>query len=162
MRAPFSQERLSLRADGKVVYRLRRPWPNEHGATHLILDPLDFLRRLAANPPLATRVSTLLPGMEGEEGDAESLRGKPLCASVEGFSLHAAQAVLAWDREALERLLRYGMRAPFSQERLRRGLDGKVVYQLRRPWPNEHGATHLILEPLDFLRRLAALISFPY
>ena len=26
----------------------RRPWPNANGATHLILDPLDFLRRLAA------------------------------------------------------------------------------------------------------------------
>jgi len=37
-----------------------------------------------------------------------------------------------------------------------------VVYRLRRPWPNPQGATHLILEPLDFLRRLAALVSFPY
>ena len=33
---------------------------------------------------------------------------------------------------------------------------------MRRPWPNERGATHLSLDPLDFLRRLAALISFPY
>jgi hypothetical protein len=33
---------------------------------------------------------------------------------------------------------------------------------LRRPWPNASGATHLILDPLDFLRRLAALVSFPY
>ncbi len=33
---------------------------------------------------------------------------------------------------------------------------------MRRPWPNEQWATHLLLEPLDFLRRLAALVSFPY
>jgi hypothetical protein len=33
---------------------------------------------------------------------------------------------------------------------------------LRRPWPDASGATHLILDPLDFLRRLAALVSFPY
>jgi len=65
-------------------------------------------------------------------------------------------------REALERLLRYGLRAPFSQERLSRRPDGKVVYRLRRPWPNPQGATALVLEPLDFLRRLAALVSFPY
>ncbi|MBU1702721.1 MAG: transposase [Candidatus Eisenbacteria bacterium] len=79
-----------------------------------------------------------------------------------GFSLHAAQSVPAWDREALERLLRYGLRAPFSQERLSRSPEGKVVYRLRRPWPNANGAMHLILDPLDFLRRLAALVSFPY
>jgi hypothetical protein len=81
---------------------------------------------------------------------------------VAGFSLHAAQCVPAHDREALERLCRYGLRAPFSQERLSRRPDGKVVYRLRRPWPNASGATHLVLEPLDFLRRLAALVSFPY
>jgi hypothetical protein len=81
---------------------------------------------------------------------------------VAGFSLHAAQWVPAHDREALERLLRYGLRAPFAQERLSRRPDGRVIYRLRRPWPNPQGATHLILEPHDFLRRLAALVSFPY
>jgi hypothetical protein len=40
--------------------------------------------------------------------------------------------------------------------------DGKVVYRPRRPWPNAQGSTYLILKPLDFLRRLAALISYPY
>lgn len=69
---------------------------------------------------------------------------------------NAAQAVAAEDREALERLLRYGLCAPFSQERLGVREDGKVVYRLRRPWPNGGGATHLLLDPLDFLRRLAA------
>jgi hypothetical protein len=109
------------------------------------------------NPPLGRLDTPSLPGIE-----PASLQSKSLCASVEGFSLHAAQSVSAHDREALERLLRYGLRAPFSQERLSRDTDGKVVYRLRRPWPNAQGATHLILEPLDFLRRLAALVSFPY
>jgi hypothetical protein len=72
------------------------------------------------------------------------------------------KSVPAHDREALERLLRYGLRAPFAQERLSLRPDGKVVYELRRPWPHAQGATHLVLEPLDFLRRLAALITFPH
>ena len=119
------------------------------------------------NAPAGTRDIPLLPGLdeasaEGSGGREEAgLRGKPLCASVAGFSLHAAQVVPAPDREALERLCRYGLRAPFSQERLSRRPDGRVVYRLRRPWPNASGATHLILDPLDFLRRLAALVSFP-
>ena len=114
------------------------------------------------NAPPGTRDIPLLPGMEASGGEEDGLRGKPLCASVAGFSLHAAQFVQAHDREALERLLRYGLRAPFSQERLSRQPDGKVVYRLRRPWPHAQGATHLVLDPLDFLRRLAALVSFPY
>jgi hypothetical protein len=119
------------------------------------------------NAPPGTRDIPLLPGVdeasaEGSGGrEEDGLRGKPLCASVAGFSLHAAQWVAVQDREALERLCRYGLRAPFSQERLSRRPDGQVVYRLRRPWPNASGATHLILDPLDFLRRLAALVSFP-
>jgi hypothetical protein len=113
------------------------------------------------NAPPGLRDIPVLPGMETDR-EEDGLRGKPLCASVAGFSLHAAQFVPAQDREALERLLRYGLRAPFSQERLSRRPDGKVVYRLRRPWPTEDGVTHLVLEPLDFLRRLAALVSFPY
>ncbi len=109
------------------------------------------------DPPVGKRDTPLLPGM-----DSAGSNGKPLCSSVEGFSLHAAQSVAAEDREGLERLLRYGLRAPFSQERLSLQSDGKVVYRLRRPWPNAQGATHLLLDPLDFLRRLAALVSFPY
>ncbi|MBD3335435.1 MAG: hypothetical protein GF355_07950, partial [Candidatus Eisenbacteria bacterium] len=114
-------------------------------------------------PPLESCLNPRLAGLEEEEEDpAEGLAGKPLCASAGGFSLHAARSVAADDREALEQLLRYGLRAPFSQERLSRGPEGKVVYRLRRPWPNPRGATHLTLDPLDFLRRLAALVSYPY
>jgi hypothetical protein len=114
------------------------------------------------NPPPGTRDLPCLPGMEGAASEEDGLRGKPLCAAVAGFSLHAAQLVPASDRQALERLLRYGLRAPFSPKRLSRRPDGKVVYQLRRPWPNPQGMTHLLRDPLDFLRRLAALVSFPY
>jgi hypothetical protein len=113
------------------------------------------------NPPPGTRDLPRLPGMDAGGGEEDALRGKPLCSTVAGFSLHAAQCVPAFDREALERLVRYGLRAPFSQERLSRRPDGKVVYRLRRPWPHASGHTHLVLEPHDFLRRLAALVSFP-
>jgi hypothetical protein len=85
------------------------------------------------DPPVATRASGLLPGMEGEEGASAGRSGNPLCASFEGFSLHAAQARWSAGPEALERLLRYGLRAPFAQERLSLREDGKVIYRLRRP-----------------------------
>jgi len=81
---------------------------------------------------------------------------------VAGFSLHAARTVDEDDREGLERLCRYGLRSPFSQERLSLLPDGRVVYRLARPWPTPTGRTELVLDPVDFLRRLAALIPAPY
>jgi hypothetical protein len=86
----------------------------------------------------------------------------PLCARVAGFTLHAAQSVGAGDRAGLERLCRYGLRSPFSQERLSVREDGCVVYELRRAWPRPGGVTSLVLEPHAFLRRLAALTPSPY
>ena len=40
--------------------------------------------------------------------------------------------------------------------------DGRVVYHLRRPWPNASGAHCLVLQPTEFLRRLTALVPAPY
>ncbi len=84
---------------------------------------------------------------------------KPLCASVEGFSLHAASAVADDDRAGLERLCRYGLRAPFAQSRLSLRPDGQVAYDLARPWGN---TSTLVMEPVAFLKRLAALVPSPY
>ena len=87
---------------------------------------------------------------------------KPLCARVDGFSLHAARDVPPWDRGALEALCRYGLRAPVSLDRISIDPDGKVRCRLLRPWPSPTGRTAIVLDPVAFLRRLAALIPPPY
>jgi Putative transposase len=83
------------------------------------------------------------------------------CAEVEGFSLHAGVAVAAEDRVGLERLCRYGLRPSFALERLSLLDDGRVRYRLKRPWPRPGGVTELVLDPVDFLARLTALIPAP-
>ena len=118
----------------------------------------------ALQQALAVAVRAPVPptqlGLAGQEDPPPP--AKPLCARVAGFSLHAAQSVAAEDRRALERLCRYGLRPAFAQDRLSVREDGRVLYHLRRPWPHSQGPTCLVLEPLDFLRRLAALIPAPY
>ncbi len=84
---------------------------------------------------------------------------KPLCAASDGFSLEAGVRIRKGDREGLERLCRYVARPPISQERLELLPDGRVRYGLRRPRPD--GSTHLILSPLEFLEKLAALVPPP-
>lgn len=85
---------------------------------------------------------------------------KPLTARLDGFSLHAARVVAADRRSELERLCRYGLRAPFSVERFSRLDDGRVRYEL--PKTTADGRTELRLEPVALLRRLAALLPRPF
>jgi Putative transposase len=55
--------------------------------------------------------------------------------------------------------LHYGARPAFASERLTITDRGKVAHRLKRPWPD--GRTHLVLDPVAFLRRLAGIIPPP-
>ncbi len=48
-RPPIASERLSLTPDGRVLYRLRKPFRD--GTGHFVFDPLTFLERIAALVP---------------------------------------------------------------------------------------------------------------
>jgi hypothetical protein len=103
-----------------------------------------------------------VPLMGEHVGGESSQRKKPLCGRQEGFTLHAARVVRANDREGLERLARYGLRAPFALDRFSVDQDGSVRYRLPRPWPTPTGRTELQFEPQALLRRLSALMPGPY
>lgn len=90
----------------------------------------------------------------------DAVRGaERLRAWHEGFSLHAGVVIAEHDRDALERLCRYGARPAFAQERLSWTDDGRIAYKLKRPWPD--GRTALVLPPVAFLRRLCGIIPPP-
>jgi hypothetical protein len=80
-------------------------------------------------------------------------------AFLEGYSLHADHLIDANDRDGLERLCRYGARAPVANTRLSLDPSGRGVVSLKRPLRD--GRTELAFTPLDFLRRLATLIPPP-
>ena len=99
---------------------------------------------------------------DDDHGDAKRKR-KRRTAMVKTdlgiFSVHADTSVAPGDAAALERLVRYAARPGFSQQRLSLSASGKVVYKLRRAYYT--GQTEVVLEPVAFLRRLAALIPPP-
>jgi hypothetical protein len=82
-----------------------------------------------------------------------------LLAVVDGFSLEAGRHVHAQDREALERLCRYGTRPPFALERLSRAHDGQLVLRFKKA--RDDGATGVTFSPMELMRRLAALVPPP-
>ena len=83
----------------------------------------------------------------------------PRCASVDGFSLHANVAVHAEDRTRLERLARYCARPPIAMERLEPLADGRLLYRFKRAWRD--GTTHIVMDPLELLEKLSALVPAP-
>ena len=81
-----------------------------------------------------------------------------MCADIDGFSLHAAVRCAANDRQALEQLCRYITRPALANERVQTNA-GQVVLKLKTPWRD--GTTHLVMSPLEFMQRVAALVPRP-
>jgi hypothetical protein len=111
----------------------------------------DVLAQVQAEAAATWRAPT--DGRDAVRG-AERLR-----AWSEGFSLHAGVVIAEHDRDALERLCRYGARPAFAQERLSWTDDGRIAYRLKRPWPD--GRAELVMPPVAFLRRLCGIIPPP-
>ncbi|MFN9744545.1 MAG: transposase [Betaproteobacteria bacterium] len=84
----------------------------------------------------------------------EAAARQPLCADIDGFSLHDAVRVEAHDRKRLEQLCRYITRPAPSDERVQLNAAGQVELKLKTPWRD--GTTHLVLRrdtnsPVDCL-----------
>ena len=56
-------------------------------------------------------------------------------------------------------LCRYITRPALSDERIQVNAAGQVQLELKTPW--QDGTTHLVLSPLEFMQRLAALVPRP-
>ena len=84
---------------------------------------------------------------------------KPLCASLDGFTLHAATRAGALDPAGREKLLRYVLRPPIAQERIERRPDGLVRIALKRAFAD--GTLAVEMDPLSLLCRLATSVPPP-
>jgi hypothetical protein len=96
---------------------------------------------------------------EGTAPAPDAPRGTPLHAHDEGFDLHAALAVAQHRRDRLENLCRYLLRPALSHDRVALRADGSVVLTLKTPWRD--GTRRLVLDPLEFMERLAAIVPRP-
>jgi hypothetical protein len=100
----------------------------------------------------AFTLQTLAPALEAPAAD------QPV-AKNSGFSLHAGVAAAPHQRDKVERLCRYIARPAVATGRLALTAQGLVRYALKTPYRD--GTTHVVLEPLDFIARLAALVPKP-
>jgi hypothetical protein len=104
-----------------------------------------------AGPQWTRGLSPLVPGALEYE--------KPLCASLDGFNLHAATRAGGLDLAGREALLRYVLRPPIAQERIERRSDGLVRIALKRAYAD--GTVAVEMDPLSLLCRLATAVPPP-
>ena len=71
----------------------------------------------------------------------------PPCAAAQTF------------RQGLEQLCRYITRPALANERVQTHAAGQVVLKLKTAWRDS--TTHLVMSPLEFMQRLAALVPRP-
>jgi len=84
---------------------------------------------------------------------------KPLCASLDGFTLHAATRAGALDPAGREALLRYVLRPPVAQERVEPRAAGLVRITLKKAYTD--GTIAVDMDPLSLLCRLATSVPTP-
>ena len=89
----------------------------------------------------------------------EQIKGDDLVTKQAGFSLHAGIACKSNQRKKLERLCRYITRPPIAERRLSLANNGNVVIALKTAY--DDGTTHVVLSPMEFMGRLAALVPRP-
>jgi hypothetical protein len=80
-------------------------------------------------------------------------------AEVRGVNVHAKQTVHGNDRRGIERLARYLMRPPLSNERLEKRDDGRYELELKSPWRD--GTRAFVFEPHELIARLVAAVFPP-
>ena len=110
--------------------------------------------RIALGPRAGQKVLSLRTVTGRDETATVSL-----CADAHGFSLHAGVRCGVHQRTELERLCRTLTRPAIANERLSRNGKGQVLLQLKSPWRD--GTTHIVMSPLEFMQRLAALVPRP-
>jgi uncharacterized protein YbaR (Trm112 family) len=83
----------------------------------------------------------------------------PWSASLDGFTVHAGVSIGRANAEARERLIRYCARPALSLERLDVLPGGFITY--RSKYPLSGGRTHRVMQPMELMARLAALVPPP-
>ena len=105
----------------------------------------------------ATGPSDREPDGQGSHDDGDA-RGKSP-RNAYGFDLHAGVHTGAHERSRLERLCRYLLRPPLSNDRLSEAGPGRYAVRLKTPWRD--GTIGIVLDGVELLGRLAVLIPPP-
>lgn len=82
----------------------------------------------------------------------------PLCAVLDGFSVHAATRIEEDNLSGREDILSYVSRGPVSNKRISFDDDGNILYSLKNTFGSK---THALFSPMEFIERIISIIPPP-
>ena len=146
-----------------ALLRKRGQWLDAPGENDALAETEPLLAQLYAASisgtlvmgPNAGRRQLRVFGVAARDPDEDRSHAK----NGYGFDLDASVRVPAHDRKRLEGLLRYMLRPPLSRSRLERLEDGRYRIKLKKGWSD--GTTHIVLDGVELIGRLAALVPPP-
>jgi len=144
-----------LQKISRRVIRTLRQWGYLETGIDAVATGYDPLR---ADEPELARTMAASVKQRIAFGERAALTG-PRCASVSGFPLHANPQGPAYQRDQLERLMRYTARGAVALERLADDAQGDLVDTCTKP--GSDGTTSMTLAPLALGEKLAAIVPLP-
>ena len=157
----LERDRVVAEALGELAYLVRDPQrdyldlsPDEDDAMSAIVGAA-ITYRLAFGPNAGKKALTL----QTVPASTRDTKPNQLVSRQSGFSLHAGVACKSTQRKKLERLCRYITRPAIAEQRLSLTSNGNVIVGLKTPY--DDGTTHVVLSPMEFIGRLAALVPKP-
>ena len=131
----------------------------DHDELHLPAQAASVAHRIAfginsGKPVRRLRLGQRLWPAE-HEGDVRSSS----CVTAGGYSVHAATAIKAHERDRLERLVRYMARPAISDERVTIADNNNIRLRLKTAWKD--GTESLLFTPSEFIEKLIALVPIP-
>jgi hypothetical protein len=150
-----------LEQRGLVERNMENAWLTVDGPGGLLDDLIghSITYRIAVGPRAGQRLFKLQTLPASAMPEAEQQGDHRGAAQAGGFSLHAGIDIEPGQRQQLERLYRYVSRPPVAVDRMALTASGQVRYTLSAPYRD--GIAHIVLEPLDLIARLAALVPPP-
>jgi hypothetical protein len=126
---------------------------------HLPAQAASVANRIAFGPNAGQPVRRLKLGNRLWPSEADVEVSSTACVSVGGYSVHAATAIKADERDRLEKLVRYMARPAIADERLSVTSDDSIQLKLKTPWKD--GTEYLLFSPTEFIEKLLALTPIP-
>jgi hypothetical protein len=132
---------------------------DEEESLHLPAQAASVSHRIAFGPNAGKPVRRLRAGGYPwpSEGDIEI--NSTACVAMGGFSVHAATAVKAQEREKLERLVRYMARPAIADERIVIESPHSLRLKLKSEWKD--GTSEIRFTPEELIEKLVALVPLP-
>ncbi|MEI7591187.1 MAG: transposase, partial [Deltaproteobacteria bacterium] len=150
---------LEQRDDLTLLANTEELFSNSNDELHLPAQAASVGNRIAFGPNAGQPVRRLRLGNRPWPAEDDVEVSSTACVNVGGYSIHAATAIKAHERDRLEKLVRYMARPAIADERLSLTADNSIKLRLKNPWRD--GTESILFSPSEFIEKLIALVPIP-